>query len=171
MTPSNVGSARTCSTTAMVPLSASIGTDRMSRPSSSSLPLTIGIIPARASTVVDLPLPERPTKPHELPPVMVTLSPRRAGLGASQVYEAVRSMNSTRPRAGQLGGGCLAWATVTWIAGDCLSGPSSRGREGGDPVISAVHVFSLTTCWQGGHSTVAIRRRHGQGPRQREYEK
>jgi hypothetical protein len=51
----------------------------------------MGIMPASASRTVDLPLPERPTKPQELAPGGTeTMMFRRAGL-SPQAFDTVRS--------------------------------------------------------------------------------
>jgi len=72
----------------------------------------MGIMPARVKMVVDFPLPERPTKPHELPPGIETLMLRRAGLSPSQAYDAVRLEKTTPPFEGQPGGAEVAISCV-----------------------------------------------------------
>lgn len=62
-------------------------------------------MPVSARTVVDFPLPERPTNPQELPAGIVRLMSLKAGLSASQEYEAVRLENTMLPCTGQPSGG------------------------------------------------------------------
>lgn len=60
----------------------------------------MGIMPVRASTLVLLPLPERPTNAQEEPEGMVTDSRRMAGADF-HVYAAVTASNTTVPPLGQ----------------------------------------------------------------------